>query len=52
MFTGFLAVQADYQISPWQSTLEMYYQSGNTHKQSLFQELSHASFNVGLKAGF
>jgi len=52
MFTAYLGIQADYEVSPWLSHHEMFYADGHTYEQGLFQELSRAVFNVGVKARF
>jgi hypothetical protein len=52
MFTFFVNLQADYEISPWLSGLETFYKDGRTHSQGLYQELSRASCSLGLKASF
>jgi hypothetical protein len=52
MFTVYLGIDADYEVSPWLSSLEMFYANGQTHQQGMFQELSHASVNAGVRVRF
>jgi len=52
MFTLFSNIQMNYEICPWLSNLQTFYQNGNVHKQGLYQELSRASWSIGVKAVF
>jgi hypothetical protein len=52
MITFFASLSADYQVSPWLSNLKTFYKDGHTHEQGLYQDLTRASCNVGLKASF
>jgi len=52
MFTIYLGIDAVYEVSPWLSHFEMFYADGHTYEQGLFQELSRAVFNAGIKASF
>jgi hypothetical protein len=52
MFTVYLGIDIDYEISPWLSLDETFYANGHTYKQGLFQELSRASVNASVRVRF
>jgi len=52
ILTLFMSIQGDYEISPWLTVIETHYKNRDNRKQSLYQELSHALFNIGLNIKF